>query len=211
MVKVPYEPVRDHQYVWFKSEFNVEKDPSHYYGIVPGVIYHVDTVYLNGQFIGEHSSDESHNINFPRHYRLPGDVLVKGKNTILIRTGIYGREYGGLPGEIQVLSRNDYFNARILNDLIYRHIPIGIVILLVGQVIFHILFYLWRRNDPVNIYGAVIYMIWITYILMLFSPFHAISEDVRITFLWSCISLVPIFFILFLQAYYRVYISFSTG
>ena len=208
MIKAPYLPQKKFNYLWLRSSFILHGDALKYYGIIPGIIYHTDTVYINNRLIGEHREEELHSVNFPRHYKIEKGILKNGTNEILMRIGIYGREYGGVPGDIYLLTREDFYFQKIINELLYQQIPLGIVILLIGHVIFNLLFFLWRRKDIANLYSAAICLSWIIYILMLFSPYQPFSIDFRITFLWSCLSLLPIFFTLFVQAYYKIYLPF---
>lgn len=206
MFKLPYPAKRDFQYVWFKGEFEVQDDPARYYGIMPGRIYFTDSFYLNGVLIGEYSPDQINNMHYTRAYRIPPGLLRKGTNVVHIRVGLYGKEFGGIRGRIQVLPKREYAIQSTRNEFIFRQLPMGVAVFLFGQMMFHLLFYLWRRSEKANLYSAVLCFAWLLYILSIFAPYTPIGPDVRIMFLWSCIAFVPIIFIMLIQAFYKVYL-----
>lgn len=206
MFQLPYSAKRDFQYVWFKGEFEVSDDPSRYYGIMPGRIYFTDSFYLNGILIGEYSPEQMNNIHYTRAYRIPDGLLRKGANVVHVRVGLYGKEFGGIRGSMEVLPRREFSLAVAKNEFIFRQLPIGIAVFLFGQMMFHLLFFLWRRTEKANLYSALLCLAWVLYILSIFAPYTPFGPDVRIMFLWSCLAFVPIIFTMLIQAFYKVYL-----
>ena len=206
MFRLPYKPVRDFQWAWLRGDFTITGDPARYVGIIPGVVYQLDRVYLNGQLIGRHEGEEFHSLIYSRSYPVPPGLLKKGRNEIYIQIGIYGREYGGITREVMVHTRGDYIKRRILLDFLFRQMPIGMVVFLFAQLAFNIILFLWKRQEKVNLYSALLCLCWISFILTIAAPYCPFSVDLRITYLWSCISLFPIFFLMFIQSFYKIYL-----
>ncbi len=207
MFQVPYPPVRGYQYVWLRGEFQIDGDPSGFFGIIPGRVYLTDSVYINGVFTGEHTGADISNIHFSRGYRIPAGALRQGANTVLIRLGLYGREYGGIRGRVEILSRERFLNASTFNDFLYRQIPVGVSVFLFGQMVFNLIFFLRKRSEMVHLYSAALCFSWILYIMAIFAPWSPVGPDFRITFLWACISFIPILFMLLIQSFYKIYLS----
>ncbi|MCX7679086.1 MAG: AraC family transcriptional regulator [Spirochaetes bacterium] len=206
MFQLPYPPKRDFQYVWFKGEFDVTDEPSRYYGIIPGRIYFTDSFYLNGALIGEYVPDQISNIHYTRAYRIPKGLLQKGKNTVFIRVGLYGKEYGGIRGRIEILPRREFVRKAMIHEFVFRQLPIGVGVFLFGQMVFHLLFFFWRPQEKANLYCALLCAMWILYIFSIFTPCTPVGPEIRIMFLWSSIAIVPILFIMLIQAFYKVYL-----
>lgn len=205
MFQLPYPPKRDFQFVWFKSEFEV-KDPTQYYGIIPGRIYFTDSLYINGTLVGEYVPEQISNVHYTRAYRIPVGILKKGTNTIYIRVGFYGKEFGGIRGRVEILTRSVFIRKATINEFIFRQLPTGIAVFLFGQMMFHLLFFAWRRKEKVNLYSALLCAMWILYIFAIFTPCAPVGPEVRIMFLWSCIAIVPIIFIMLIQSFYKVFL-----
>ena len=207
MFKVPYPPRRGFQYVWLKGEFRIEGDPARYFGIIPGRVYLTDSIYINGVFTGEHSEEDVSNMHFSRGYIIPSGTLRQGDNTVLIRLGLYGREYGGIRGRVEILNRERFVLANTFNDFIFRQIPVGVAVFLFGQMVFNLIFFLRKRSEKVNLYSAALCFSWMMYIMAIFAPWSPIGPDFRITFLWACIAFIPILFIMLIQSFYKMYLS----
>ncbi len=206
MFQIPYPAKRDFQYVWFKGEFEVSDDPGRYYGIMPGRIYFTDSFYLNGTLIGEYSPVQINNMHYTRAYRIPAGLLRKGTNVVHVRVGLYGKEFGGIRGNVEVLPQREFSLKVVKNEFFFRQLPIGVAVFLLGQMMFHLLFFLWRRRERANLYSALLCLAWFLYILSIFTPYTPFGPDVRIMFLWSCIAFVPIIFTMLIQAFYKVYL-----
>jgi sialate O-acetylesterase len=84
-----------HGVVWFRREFTI---PAVMVGkpalLRLGRIVDVDSVFVNGRFVGTTGSQYA-----PRMYRIPADLLREGENTIVIRVINYIRNGGFVPGK----------------------------------------------------------------------------------------------------------------
>ena len=156
--------------------------------------------------MGSHDQSESDNLHYPRSYRIPPGTLVRGENSLMIRVGIYGLEFGGITNRVLVLGRDEYFSRKMLLDLVYRQIPTGIVIFLLGQILFiAILYAVRKRKDSEYIYSAALCLLWAIYIYSIFGPFFPASNDVRISLLWGLGAFISICFLMLIQSYYKLY------
>ncbi|MBP7582695.1 MAG: helix-turn-helix transcriptional regulator [Spirochaetes bacterium] len=207
MFRAPYPPVRGFQYVWLKGEFRVDGDPSRYFGIIPGRIYLTDSIYINGVFAGGYTAEDVSNIHYSRSYRIPAGALRAGDNTMLIRLGLYGREFGGIRGSVRILPRAEFSRASTLNDFIFKQIPVGVAVFLFGQMVFCLIFFVRKRSEKANLYSAALCFAWILYIMALFAPWSPLGPDFRVTFLWSCLAFVPIIFMMLIQSFHKVYLT----
>jgi AraC-like DNA-binding protein len=206
LVRTPYAPRRGHQHIWIRGSFSIDGDTAPYFGIIPGRIYHTDETYVNGVPVGFHDEAESASLHYPRSYPIPRGALVRGSNTLMMRIGIYGREFGGITNRVMVLGRDDYFSRKKLLDLVYRQIPTGIIIFLLGQVLFiAILYAVRRRKDSEYVYSAALCLLWAVYIYSIFAPWYPASNDVRISLLWGLGAFISICFLMLVQSYYKLY------
>ena len=81
--------------VWFRKEINISTDMVGKPSIVKlGRIFDVDSVFINGRFIGTTGSQYA-----ARSYKVPGDVWKAGENTIVIRVISNIRHGGFVPGK----------------------------------------------------------------------------------------------------------------
>ena len=208
LIRVPYAPKRDFQHVWIRGTFTVDGDPARFFGIIPGRIYHTDETYVNGTRVGRHDFSESANVHFPRSYELPPGVLVRGVNTVMIRVGIYGAEYGGFTNRVQVLERGAFFARKMMLTLAYQQVPHGIVVFLLGQVLFIAMLYLIRKREAEYLHSIALCLLWAVYILCSFSPVFPWSHDFRVSLLWSTAPLISINFLMLTQSYYKLYFPY---
>lgn len=199
-----YRPENRFHRLWLRASLTITDKPGRYRGLSLGRMYYIDTTYINGVKIGSYEKEDYGNSHYPRNYTIPGDVLKKGKNTIMIYLGIYGREYGGLSRNAMLLDLEGFQHEKITDDIIYRQLPTGIIIFLLGQVIFNIIFLVRRMNTRVNSVSALLCTSLMFYIFLLFSPWPVPGPDMRITLLWSCTAFVPIFYLKLVQAFYQV-------
>lgn len=199
-----YRPERRFHRLWLRATFTITDNPEEYQGISLGRLYYLDTTYINGIEVGKYEKEDYGNGHFPRNYHLPSGLLKKGKNTLYIYLGIYGREYGGLSRNAELLRGGDFHNRKASDDVIYRQIPTGIVIFLLGQIVFNLIFLIRRMNTRINSVSALLCASLIFYIILIYSPWSFPGPDLRITLLWSCTAFVPIFYLKMVQAFYRV-------
>lgn len=208
LVRVPYAPRRDFQYVWIRGSFSIDGDPARFFGIITGRVYYTDETYVNGVPVGRHDFTESANLHYPRCYEIPAGTLVRGTNTVMIRVGIYGREFGGFTNRVQVLERERYFARKMFLTLVYQQVPHGIVVFLLGQVLFIAILYLLRRREVEYLHSAALCLLWAVYILGSFSPVFPWSHDFRIALLWGTAPLISISFLMLTQSYYKLYFPY---
>lgn len=202
---LPYPPERAVRHLWLRGTVEVP-DPRTRYGISLGRVYYTDMVYVNGHLVGERMSIVQ-DIHAPRNYGIPGGVLTAGTNTVHVYLGIYGREYGGIAERVRLLPGDSFIRNSILMEFLYRQLTVGILILFVGQIIFIIIQLLWRNREAVTLISLIIFLIWISYLMALFSPYYPFNPDFRITLLWACACFVPIFFFLYIQYYYKIFLT----
>ncbi len=194
-------------HVWLRGTADVTGDVNRFAGIHLGRVYYTDRTYINGIMVGSRTEDEIQAVHNPGNYTIPGRALKPGKNSIHIRLGIYGKEFGGISGTPVLMAKKEFFRQGILDNFIYSQLPIGIVIYLLSQALFNLALFYYNRSEKVNIYAVAILAGWSLYILSLFSPWFPFSTDVRVTFLWSCTSSYSILYMLFIQSYYRFYLT----
>jgi len=81
--------------VWFRKEIHISPDMAGKSSIIKlGRIFDVDSVFINGRFIGTTGSQYA-----ARSYTVPGDVWKAGENTIVIRVISNIRHGGFVPGK----------------------------------------------------------------------------------------------------------------
>lgn len=92
-----------HGVVWFRREFTI---PAAMVGrpaiLRLGRIVDADSVFVNGRFAGTTGFQYA-----PRMYRIPGDLLKEGKNTIVVRVINYIRNGGFVPGKQYEITAGD--------------------------------------------------------------------------------------------------------
>ncbi len=207
MIRLPYPPKRAIQYLWLKGEIRLER-PDDYAGISLGRVYLVDRVFVNGTLVGKHLPDDVQDLHYPRNYEIPPGVLAPGMNTVHVCLGIYGVEYGGLADSVKLLSRYLFLRTSILMEFLYRQLTVGILLVFLAGIIFIVMELVWRGPAARYLIVLMIFIIWISYLMAIFSPYYPFNMDFRITLMWSCASLIPIFFFLYIQYYFRVFLSF---
>ncbi len=204
MFKLHYPPGKNFQYVWLKGEVHIE-NPEEHFGISLGRLYFVDRVFVNKRAVGHHTKEEMHEVHVPRFYAIPKNVLKKGKNIVHIYLGGYGREFCGTKAQIKLLNKDSFYHNKIFSNLLYRHIPFGIIFLFMGQAFISIFTSLRKKRNRLNLITMGLLFVWITYLLSFFSPWYPFSLDFRITYLWSSIPVAAILYFLFIQYYLQVF------
>lgn len=96
-----------HGVVWFRKELTI---PTGMLGkpamLRLGRIVDADSVFVNGRFVGTTGFQYA-----PRAYRIPGDILKEGKNTIVVRVINYIRNGGFVPGkQYELAAGNETLN-----------------------------------------------------------------------------------------------------
>lgn len=205
LFKNPWPPVRGFRFVWLKAEAIIES-PDQWYGIRLGRVYFLDRVFLNGKPIGSHMTEEFQEFHYPRFYRFPDGGLKKGRNEILVYLGIYGREFGGISGSVELLQKKDFFSQRTVEMLVFRQLPISIMFLFTGFLLVIMLFYVPGARDYPALVSMGILLVWICHLFTIFSPWQFMSIDFRTSVLWSSSYLAALLFFLYVQSYYRIYL-----
>ncbi len=207
MFRHPVTRKGQYSHLWLRGDVDITGDPDRFAGINLGRIYYTDRSFINGIPVGSHTAEEIQAVHTPRNYTIPRGTLKAGKNTVHVYLGIYGKEYGGVRGSPALMPGETFIRTTILDSFIYGQLPIGIVIFLVAQAMFNLALFYYNRTEKVNVYAASVLICWSLYILSLFSPWFPFSIDARVTFLWSCPSSFSILYLLFIQAYYKCYLS----
>jgi AraC-like DNA-binding protein len=202
--RYPYPAKRDFQYAWLRGEFTISGDPGRYYGVTMGRIYFTYKIYINDYLIDEKTPPEIGNIHYPEGFIIPRTLLKSGKNQILLRLGIYGIEYGGLPDGVYIQPRAEYRRLKNFLDLLYNQLPIGILLLLVGGTILMLAVLIFYGFDNLFLYEILVMMLNSLYIVTIFSPFKLVPRDMIVPFLILAIPLFAYLLILIIQALYRV-------
>jgi sialate O-acetylesterase len=89
--------------VWFRKDINIPAEMAGKPGVLRlGRIFDIDSVFINGKFVGTTGSQYA-----PRNYKISGDVLKEGKNTIVVRNISNIRHGGFVPGKQYQLEVNN--------------------------------------------------------------------------------------------------------
>ncbi len=143
-------------FLFLKNEFAVPAELSgKNLSFLAGRIIWADQIYINGHFIGATGSmppETPQNFwNITRNYSIPTEFLQTGKlNTILIK--VYVDAEGGLSDTPVVGETGDMANIQKIRDLTHVRINLVISLLLPFVGTYHLLIYLKRRKDRVNLY-----------------------------------------------------------
>lgn len=207
LFKLPYgqsgqsKPV---QFLWLKAEFSVDY-PEKVSGISLGRIYNTDRVYVNGKFCGGREFGDIQELHYPRNYDLPPGLLTRGVNEVLIYLGVYGNEFGGIKGDVKLLSQKSFKRDKSLDSLFFLHIPIGIIAMLLGLIVNVCVQYVpGEKGYPVLVVLGIL-IIWIIHLCLIFSPVQPFGITGRINVLWICSFVNSILFVLFIQLNFQVW------
>jgi sialate O-acetylesterase len=93
--------------VWFRRKISIPASVVGTPAILKlGRIADADSVFINGRFVGSTSSQYSE-----RTYKIPGDLLKVGENTIVVRIINFIRHGGFVPGkQYKIIANNDTVN-----------------------------------------------------------------------------------------------------
>lgn len=199
LFQAPGTKTRDVRTVWLKTRVFLEQ-PQWVYGLSLGRVYMTDRVYVNGRLCGE--TDRIGALHYPRHYDLPQGILMPGDNVILIRLGIYGQEYGGIPGSVHLFDRNTFQNRQLLDHLLFVQIPLGVIILYLCILV--LLFIAWEpgvNGRPVTVLAGIV-AVWVSHLCMIYSPIQPFGVEWRINYLWLCTYINSLLFIRFIHLTY---------
>ncbi|MBN2077988.1 MAG: helix-turn-helix transcriptional regulator [Spirochaetes bacterium] len=199
-----YPSGRDFSHVWLRGFFEISGDPGEYYGISFGRIFYSYTIYLNGYLLDEKTPAEIGNLHNPEGCVIPRAVLMKGKNEILIRLGVFGEEYGGLPDGVFVQPRQEYRHLKNFLDLMYNQLPIGILLLLTGSILLMVAVTIFYGADRLFFYEILVLVLNVLYIITIFSPYKPVPLGWISPMLMLTIPLFAILSILIIEALYRL-------
>jgi sialate O-acetylesterase len=93
--------------VWYRKEINVSSAITGKTAVLHlGRIFDVDSVFINGKFVGTTGSQYA-----PRIYKIPAGILKEGENTIVVRDISNIRHGGFVPGkQYNIIVDNDTIN-----------------------------------------------------------------------------------------------------
>ncbi len=205
--KLPYPPVKGFQYVWMKSEFDITGDPSVYYGISFGRIFHTHRVYINKEYTGGSLSyNEFSNVNSPKNYNINHKVLKKGRNEIYINLGVFGKSYGGILDEVKIRSEKEHKQAELIDYFLYTQVPLGVVFFFL-TVITISLIALYYKKEKFVISTILMGVFHSVYILSVYSPYNPLSLNTCISIQMVFLPVTYIFGCTVVQIFYEFYIS----
>ena len=206
-IKLPYATGRGFSYAWLKGYFYIEGNPKRYYGISLKKFNCTDTVYINTKLVGNSTIKRPIDVLLPSTYIIPGGTLFQKKNEVYIRIGLWGNMPGGIKtSALFIQPRADFDDTIFWNDILYKQIIFGILILYSGLLLFVIIQYSISREKIYRLYafGALISSI-------IFLSIFINHETIGLEFLWNVsFALTPvalIFFLFFIQYMYRLYLS----
>lgn len=202
--RVPSPRGREFSHLWLRGRFVIGGDPAEYYGISFGRILYTYAIYLNEYLLDEKTPGEIGNLHNPEGCVIPRGVLRKGRNELLIRLGVYGEEYGGLPDGVFVQPRQEYRRLKNFLDLMYNQLPIGILLLLVGTILLMIAVTIFYGADRLFFYEILVLVLNVLYIITIFSPYKPVPLGWISPMLMLTIPLFAILAILIIQALYRL-------
>ncbi len=143
----------------------------------------------------------------PRNYLIPEGVLKEGKNIIYIQLGVYTKVFGGILDDVLIQSEKDFEWTQFLNNLIYKHIPIGMIFIFISCIIPLLIIYIWNRKERLPLYTLFGITIYIIYMLTLQITNKLISYEIYLEIMITIIPLFSVSLIIFIQSIYRVYLS----
>lgn len=205
--RLPDAAEKSFNYVWLKGEFLITGDPSMYTGLSTGRVRLADIIYINNITVGSVSETDVNWNPVPRNYTIPAGVLKKGKNILMMRLGIYGQEFGGISDCVYIQQKDEFFVSRFFNDLIYKLLPFGIIILYIGFVIQSLISFFWNRKEQLYVYFSLILIILAFFIFMNLPVFKLMRFELFHAFRIACLINCSVLLLLIVQSMYRLYFS----
>ncbi len=206
-LKVPCPKEKDFSFFWLKGEFSIDTDPDSFSGLSSGRIKFSDETYINNKLIESTSCKTVNWAPLPRNYNIPEGILKNGKNTVLIRLGVYDKYFGGILGDVSVQPKNEFIKNQFINNFIYRLLPFGIVILFLGMTITMLITYFWNRKDKLYIFSTLPLIISIFYIYLPYLEIRILSFELNLAIEYCLSSIFFIIFLLLIQSVYRIFLS----
>ncbi|MBK9500674.1 MAG: SpoIIE family protein phosphatase [Leptospiraceae bacterium] len=142
-------------FLWVKGSFNFNST-NEPIAITLGKIISAEETYINRFFLGRtiRKTKEQWNFwNLYRHYPVPKEHLLEGKNEILLK--VYVDSEGAIPAYIEIGNREE-IDAVIFSKMFYESYLNGIVtVLFIVIALYHLLIYWKRKQDKENLYYAI--------------------------------------------------------
>lgn len=142
-------------YIWVRGffEYKITNEPI---SIALGKIISSDITYLNRNYLGGTISQTKEQWNFwnlYRHYPVPKEYLVEGKNEILLK--VYIDSEGSISKSIEIGNREE-IESEFFSKMFYESYLNGVVTVLFFVIsLYHFLIYWKRKQDVENLYYAV--------------------------------------------------------
>jgi AraC-like DNA-binding protein len=192
-------------YLWLKTDFTINTDPSIYYGITINRISHTDRVYVNGKLVGERPEDRVGILPMPRDYTIPAGFLKKGQNEIYLRQGVYPNERAAVLSGFMIQNRSDFERDYSINIIFLRQLPLLFGAVFITLFVMVIILYSWNKIEKMLLYFSLPSLMFGLYIFSLYIPTTMISFDAQCGYTgWVILFNLTMLFII-IQSIYRIY------
>ncbi|MCP4131019.1 MAG: helix-turn-helix domain-containing protein [bacterium] len=200
--------LNNYTHVWIKGEFTITEDPTQYTGIYLRNDIMTDIVYLNNHFIGQKVCKKIIDLSKPSFYAINSPVFKKGKNTILVYTGIPPLMYVNFSSHIQILPETESKSLQFRNNFLYYYGLIGMIIIFFCFIVMELInFFIDKRTRTRLIFlSGLLYCMALLSILFL--KLEKINLTILVTFFFSCIPLQLLYVLYVIQALYGIFLSY---
>ena len=142
-------------YIWVRGFFD-NKIINEPVSISLGKIISSEVTYLNRNYLGgtiSQTKEQWNYWNLYRHYAVPKEYLVEGKNEILLK--VYLDSEGSIPQSIEIGNREE-IDSNHFSKMFYESYLNGVVTVLFLVIsLYHLLIYWKRKQDVENLYYAI--------------------------------------------------------
>ncbi len=205
--KLPHTDIKDFRYVWLRGRFEIKDNPDKYYGLTIGKVVLTEETYLNNKLIGKTLKKRINWSPLPRNYVFPEKTLKKGQNNIHIRLGLYSKYDGGILNDIYILDEDSFDLNEQFENLIFSHIPAGIVVMSSLFILPILIIFIYNRRDKLILYGLLALIIYLCHILTQLTTNRMISFELLFAIKTAITPLFVMIFILILQSIYKIYLT----
>jgi hypothetical protein len=142
-------------YIWVRGffDYKIINEPV---SISLGKIISAEVTYLNRNYLGgtiSQTKEQWNYWNLYRHYSVPKEYLVEGKNEILLK--VYLDSEGSIPQSIEIGNREE-IDSNHFSKMFYESYLNGVVTVLFLVIsLYHLLIYWKRKQDVENLYYAI--------------------------------------------------------
>jgi hypothetical protein len=142
-------------YIWVRGffDYKIINEPV---SISLGKIISAEVTYLNRNYLGgtiSQTKEQWNYWNLYRHYSVPKEYLVEGKNEILLK--VYLDSEGSIPQSIEIGNREE-IDSNHFSKMFYESYLNGVVTVLFFVIsLYHLLIYWKRKQDVENLYYAI--------------------------------------------------------